>query len=80
MPETEIDGERVPYIAVGNGELTERLRDCEPCPKCGDLLPVEYGERVLADGTKVPDRQLAFVKCASCGLYLVGINGKRWPP
>ena len=47
------------------------------CGNCNQYHKVEYGNRVLEDGTKVPSKTLAFIKCTKDGtLYLVGINGK----
>ena len=56
-----------PFIAVGNGELHERLGKTAECPKCGKVCEVEH--------SKPPT--LSFVKCCEA-TYLVGINGKRW--
>lgn len=66
-------------FAIGSKELEAcpptREDEMATCPKCGELHPIGYGEEVLKDGTKIPSRMLAFVKCGS-DTYLVAINGK----
>ena len=69
----------LPFVAFSN----EELEDCEPlgeeviCPNCGEKHKVEYGEKVLEDGSKVPSKLLAFTKCdKNDATYLVGIEGK----
>jgi len=68
----------VPFFAIGNDELdkAEPLSDFIKCPHCGMEHPVEYGEEVLDNGTKVPSKLIAFYKCGEKS-YLCGINSKR---
>lgn len=67
----------LPFIAVGNGELDNNpdVPEIYKCPRCNEEHPVEYGDKVNKDGTKTPDKLLAFVKCRGSS-YLIGINGK----
>ena len=67
----------MPYIAFGNDELAKMptLKDEVLCTRCGKMHKVEYGKKVLEDGSKIPDKTLAFVKCQG-KLLLVGVNGK----
>jgi len=67
----------IPFIAFGNDEL-EKMPDLGKeavCPHCGKKHKVEYGKKVLGDGTKVEDKTLAYVQCGD-EVYLVGVNGK----
>lgn len=69
----------IPFIAVGNGELDKNgnVGDIATCPNCGNAHKVEYGERVLEDGTKEPSKMLAYVSCPkNKSAYLIGIDGK----
>ncbi len=68
---------KVPFIAIGNDELTESLGSHIICERCGKRHKVKYGMRVLEDGTKVPSKTIAFVRCGG-STYLAGVNGKRW--
>jgi hypothetical protein len=65
-----------PFIAVGNDELGDALGDTTICPACGQPHPVEYGNRVLPDGTREPSTMLGFVKCDNGKTYLVGLAGR----
>ena len=71
--------EEVPFLAVGADELETELKETVSCWICGETHPVEYGERVLEDGTKVPSKMLAFFRCGG-ECYLCGINGKELRP
>jgi len=64
-------------FVIGNEELDilPPLEDVVVCDICGGTHPVQYGEEVLEDGTKIPSKNLAYIKCAE-QLYLVGIDGK----
>ena len=64
-------------FAIGNDELEKapRLGDFILCKQCGERHKVEYGDKVLEDGTKEPSKSLAFYECGK-KLYLAGINGK----
>lgn len=62
-------------IAIGANELKEPLGATIECPRCGKSHAVEYGDKVLPDGTKEPSTLLAFYKCNGKG-YLCGINGR----
>lgn len=63
-----------PYLAVGNDEIGGVLREQAKCPHCSLMHEVEYGERVLDDGTRVPSKMLAYVKCGNGDVYIVGVN------
>lgn len=67
----------LPFIAIGANELDNQpdIPKEYDCPRCGNIHPVEYGDRVEKDGTKVPDTMLAFVQCHK-KTYLIGMNGK----
>ena len=64
-------------FAIGNDEIdaAKPLGDFILCKQCGERHRVQYGERVLANGTRVPSKSLAFYKCGGKN-YLVGIKGK----
>lgn len=69
--------EHVPFVAVGPDELGDAVGEFAYCKVCGNNHPVEYGHKVLADGTRVPSKLLAFINCTESGKsYLVGIDGK----
>jgi hypothetical protein len=63
--------------AIGNEELEQlpEIGESVLCPRCGQLHPVQYGERVLPGGNKEPSKTLAFYKCGEKS-YLAAINGK----
>lgn len=66
-------------MAFGNDELDKMAPVGEEalCGNCHQYHKVEYGEKVLEDGTKIPSKLLSFIKCTKDGtLYLVGVNGK----
>ena len=67
----------LPFVAIGNEELeqSEYIGKTILCNRCGKRHTVEYGERVLKDGTKVPSKMLGFVKCGKIS-YLVSLNEK----
>ena len=62
-------------LAIGNNELKGPLGDHVNCDKCGDKHPIEYGEEVLKDGTKISCKTLSFYSCGDKS-YLAGINGQ----
>lgn len=67
-------------FSIGNDELEKKkdLGDMVKCKACGKMHKVEYGKKVLPDGTKEPSKMLAFVNCKETGKqFLVGINGKE---
>jgi hypothetical protein len=64
-----------PFLAVCNDELGEVLKEHITCPNCGMDHEVEYGNRVMEDGTKRPSKMLSFYKCGDKA-YLAGINGR----
>lgn len=66
------------YLAIGNDELGGPVGDTAICPHCGKPHPVEYGERILPDGTKEPTDMLGFVGCNGSN-YLVAIKGRLIP-
>lgn len=65
-------------FSIGNDEMRGLPILCEviDCPHCNGQHDVQYGEKVLPDGTKIPSKMLAFYFCPTVGqLYLCGING-----
>jgi hypothetical protein len=69
-----------PVLVIGENELGAPVGEQTNCPNCGEHHAVMYGERVLADGTHVPSKMLAFCKCPANGIsYLVGLNGREVP-
>ena len=73
---SDING--IPFVAVTNNELGERLGDTAKCPGCGQMHPITYGEEILSDGTRVPYDGMSFVTCPDGKIFLVGIDGKTW--
>lgn len=68
-------------LAIGNKELAKQppVKRVVKCWKCGKNHRVTYGEEVLWDGTRIPTKLLAFMKCGK-NTYLCGVNGKQWRP
>lgn len=66
-------------LTVGNDELGGPLGDAISCPHCGKAHLVEFGEKVLDDGSREPSRALAFYRCDK-KTYLCGINGREFLP
>ena len=66
-------------FSIGNEELENAIDvgEVESCPNCGKLHRVEYGKKILEDGTTEPSNTLGFVKCKNGKTYLVAVNGKR---
>jgi len=64
-------------LSIGNDELAKKpvLGNVVFCKKCNKNHKVEYGDKVLKDGSKVPSKLIAFYKCKG-KLYLAGLNGK----
>lgn len=62
---------------MGNDEIKKapQLGDFILCKMCGQRHKIEYGKKVLPDGSKIPSKLLAFYKCGD-NSYLGGINGK----
>ena len=68
-------------LTVGNNELGGPVGETTVCPNCVKSHPVEYGHKVMPDGSLQPSRLLAYCKCPESGkTYLVGINGRCLPP
>lgn len=61
-------------FAIGNDELGPPIGETVECPHCGGTHRVEYGEKVLKDGTKEPSRLLGFYRCGGHA-YLCAIGG-----
>lgn len=75
------DPQGIPFIAVGNDELSEMIGSHIKCYRCHKEHPVKYGEKVLPDGSRKPSQDLGFVRCdLDNNLYLVSIMGKIWKP
>ena len=67
-----------PMLPVGPEDLGEELGDTLLCPQCHHVHQIEYGDRILEDGTKIPTKILAFYKCPETKkTYLAGIDGRR---
>ena len=71
----------LPYIAIGNDELGEKLGNVIACPHCGKRHRVQKGlsRKLLPNGEYGPWEvsALQFYKCTKTGnTYLCGINGK----
>ncbi len=67
-------------FARSNDELDKMppLGDMVKCGDCGKMHKVEFGQKVLADGSREPSDFLGFIKCPDTGkLYLVGMGGKQ---
>jgi len=53
------------------------LEETVICKECGLEHEVLYGQEEKPDGTKIPSKKLAFMKCSEQDkLYLIGIDGK----
>ena len=65
----------IPFLAIGNNELGPEVGKSARCPNCKKHHTVEYGYKILPDGTKEPSRVLGFVKCGKKS-FLVAINEK----
>ena len=65
--------EEIPYMAVGNDELGEKIGDKAVCPHCGELHVVEFG---TDSKTGKISEMLGFVSCEG-SRYLVAIDGKK---
>jgi hypothetical protein len=63
---------------IDNNELEKKplLKNTVICKRCGEEHFVQYGDRVLDDGTRVPDKTIAFYKCND-KIYLAGIAGRE---
>lgn len=63
-------------FAIGNDELNgkKRIGETVVCRECGETHSVEYGEKILPDGTKEHSKLLAFYRCGE-QTYLFGIDG-----
>lgn len=68
----------IPFIAVGNDELGEQVGETIICKQCGQHHAIEYGDKILPDGTKEPTKLLAFYTCGKV-TYLCAINGMLLP-
>lgn len=62
-----------PYVAIGNDEMGGPIGAAVKCPHCGQQHPVEYGEKVLPDGSRERSNALGFYRCGEksylCALY-----------
>ena len=70
-----------PFVAFGNDEIAAApaLGKTVRCWMCGKAHRVEYADKVLPDGSKVPSTLMAFFKCGKQS-YLCGIDGKEMRP
>jgi hypothetical protein len=64
-------------FAIGNEEMEEakKIGDFILCKLCGERHRIEYGEKILKDGTKKPSKLLGFYSCQG-KKYLASIAGK----
>jgi len=64
-------------FTIGYDEIKRapKLGDFILCHLCGERHKIEYGKRLLDDGTEIESKELAFYGCRN-KLYLAGINGK----
>ena len=64
-------------LSIGNDELENlpTLGSRVNCTHCGDKHEVKYGNKILDDGTRVPDNTLAYYTCGE-SIYLCGVCGK----
>jgi hypothetical protein len=46
------------------------------CPNCNKQHVIEYGAKVLEDGSRIPSYSLGFVECTNNKTYIVLIDGK----
>lgn len=79
VEDNHVLNEEMPFISFSNEELegNDLVGEVAVCPNCNEEHIVIYGDKMLEDGTLVPSRMLAFVKCDKNGsTYLVGIEGK----
>jgi hypothetical protein len=58
--------DELPFIAVGNGELTEKLGKTIICSRCGKRHKVEQDD----------EGHLQYIKCGE-HLYLIGVDGYK---
>ena len=63
---------------MSNDELRKKpnLGKTVKCKHCGKWHGVQYGYKILEDGTRIKSKTLAFCKCGD-KRYLCGINGKE---
>ena len=72
----------LPYIAIGNNELGDKLKSTIDCPHCGKRHRVQKSKsrKLLPNGELGPfevSNLLQFYKCTKNGnVYLCGIEGK----
>jgi len=71
--------DNIPFVVFSNDELKTKkdIGQFATCPNCKQQHEVKYGDKVLEDGTTVPSKLLAYIKCPeNNAAYLVGVNGK----
>jgi len=68
-------------LAIGNDEIRNLppLGETIKCWMCGKRHRITYGDKVMKNGTRVPSKLRAFLKCKG-KFYLGGIEGKEWKP
>lgn len=74
----------IPFIAVGNEELTDYVGETCECPACGEIKQVKYGtsRRLLENGKwgePEESRLLGYVSCNN-KTYVVALGGKLLTP
>jgi hypothetical protein len=71
----------IPNFAAISNELSKSppAGTHAACPHCGELKLIEYGDKVLPNGEKVPSRILGYVQCGESS-YLVAVEGKLLNP
>ena len=65
-----------PMLAVGTEELGKTLGDTIRCNHCGKEHRIEYGQQIMADGTRVPHKGLSFYRCEDTTYWLASSGGR----
>ena len=65
-------------FSISNEELIKASEIGETiiCPYCNNKHKIEYGEKVLPDGSRVTSKIIAFYRCGD-KIYLAAVNGKN---
>ncbi len=69
------------YVAIDDNDLGEEVGEYALCKSCGKGHKVQYGERLLEDGSIIPSKRLGYIKCEEHDKsYLVSVDGRlvKW--